>query len=161
MGLSLEELERLYRTRYPRFFRLARAFSAGDEQAVDAVQEAFARAVRAGRAFRADSAAETWLWRTLINICRDEQRRSTARPVVDDADLPEPAQNGHAEEWPELRAAIAALPDRQRLILFLYHYADLEQATIAGITGVARGTVAATLHQAHTSLRRALMEVST
>lgn len=160
MGLGLDELEELYRERYTRFYRLARALTGSDEQALDAVQDAFARAVRARRSFRGDASAETWVWRTLVNVCRDARRRQA--PLVPD-DLPEEAaaHNGHAQEWPELRAAVAALPERQRLILFLYHYADLDQASIAAVAGVRRGTVAATLHQAHASLRRALTGVTT
>src|SRR4051812_35648532 len=152
MGVGLEELERVYRERYPRFHRLARALTADDEQAFDAVQETFARAIRSRRAFRREAAVETWLWRTLINVCRDERRRSIVRPpALPAGELPEvvAAANGHGEEWPELRAAIAALPERQRLVLFLAHYADLDQATIAAVAGIARGTVAATLHHAH------------
>jgi RNA polymerase sigma-70 factor, ECF subfamily len=161
MAASLEDLARLYRERYPRFYRLARALTGDDEHALDAVQDAFARAVRSRLSFRGDASVESWVWRTLINVCRDQRRR----PEIgfDGRDSPELAtnQNGHVEEWPELRAAIALLPERQRLILFLAHYADLDQETIAGVAGVRRGTVAATLHQAHNSLRRALTEVAT
>ena len=67
--------------------------------------------------------------------------------------------NGHPPEWPEVRAAVAALPERQRLALFLRHYADLDYEAIATALGVQRGTVAATLHAAHESLRRTLPEV--
>ena len=57
-----------------------------------------------------------------------------------------------------LRAAVAALPDRQRTVLFLRYYADLEYDAIAEALGVAPGTVAATLNQARASLRRTLEE---
>lgn len=159
MAVSIDELGRLYRERYPRFFRLARAMTGEDELALDAVQEAFARAIRSRMSFRGEAAVETWVWRTLINVCRD-QRRPSAAPV--EAGEESVATNGHsaAAEFPELRAAIAALPERQRLTLFLFHYADLDQERIAEIAGVKRGTVAATLHQAHGNLRRALTEVA-
>jgi RNA polymerase sigma-70 factor, ECF subfamily len=159
MAASLEELARLYRERYPRFYRLALALTGDDEQALDAVQDAFARAIRARLSFRGDASVDTWVWRTLVNVCRDQRRRPEVE--VDAADAREQPTNGHPEEWPELRAAIALLPERQRLILFLYHYADLDQETIAAVTEVKRGTVAATLHQAHNALRRALTEVAT
>ncbi len=64
--------------------------------------------------------------------------------------------NGNAEERRELRAAVAALPDRQRSVLFLRHYADLGYEQIAEVLGIARGTVAATLSQAHASLRQTI-----
>lgn len=161
MAVSLEELGRLYRERYPRFYRLARALTGDDERALDAVQDAFARAVRSRLSFRGEASVESWVWRTLVNVCRDQRRRPELDLEVGDTPELVPSQNGHAEEWPELRAAIALLPERQRLILFLFHYADLDQETIADVSGVRRGTVAATLHQAHNSLRRALTEVAT
>jgi RNA polymerase sigma factor (sigma-70 family) len=159
MGVSVDDLALLYRDRYARFYRLARALTGDDEQALDAVQDAFARAVRARASFRREASVETWVWRALVNVCRDMRRRSSwdVEELVSDAAA---ASNGHAEEWADLRAAVAALPERQRLILFLYHYADLDQETIAAVSGVRRGTVAATLHQAHNSLRRALLGVA-
>jgi RNA polymerase sigma factor (sigma-70 family) len=66
----------------------------------------------------------------------------------------------HAADWPEVRAAIAGLPERQRMTLFLRHYADLDYDQIAAVLGVARGTVAATLHAAHEKLRGVLQEVT-
>jgi RNA polymerase sigma factor (sigma-70 family) len=151
---SIAALEELYRRRYRRFHRVARALL-DDERARDAVQEAFARAIRARFDFRGEGSLEAWLWRTLLNVCADDRR--TSRPRMD---VEEPAAaNGTAEEWPELRAAVAALPERQRLILFLRHYADLDYETIASAVGVRRGTVAAALHAAHRTLREALAEV--
>jgi hypothetical protein len=44
-----------------------------------------------------------------------------------------------------LRVWIAALPDRQREVLFLRYYADLDYRTVADVLGIAVGTVSATL----------------
>jgi RNA polymerase sigma factor (sigma-70 family) len=57
-----------------------------------------------------------------------------------------------------LRAAIAALPERQRLAVFLRYYADLDYAAIAEALGIERGTVAATLNVAHRKLESSLKE---
>ena len=57
-----------------------------------------------------------------------------------------------------MRAAVAALPERQRLALFLRYYADLDYAGIAEALGISRGTVSATLHAAHTTLQTQLSE---
>jgi RNA polymerase sigma factor (sigma-70 family) len=55
-----------------------------------------------------------------------------------------------------LRERIARLPERQRLVLFLRYYADLDYAAIARVLGVRRGTVAATLNHAHAAVRSSL-----
>lgn len=153
---SLASIEELYRHRYRRFLRIALASLSDRERARDAVQESFARAIRNRHSIQDVETLEGWLWRTLVNLCRDEQRATAQRRQHESEHR---AQNGHPADWPELRAAVAALPERQRLILFLRHYADLDYETIAAAVGVERGTVAATLHQAHTKLKSVLAEV--
>ena len=67
--------------------------------------------------------------------------------------------NGNTNhEDARLAAAIAALPERQRLAVFLRYYADLDYASIAEALGVKAGTVAASLSAAHENLRKTLEE---
>ena len=91
----------------------------------------------------------------MVNVCRVEKRHPLTR--LDERF--ELEANGHPGDWSEVRAVIAALPERQRLVLFLRHYADLDYETIAQATGIERGTVAATLHAAHRKVRDAMTEV--
>lgn len=151
-GATLEDLEALYRSRFEVFARVAASVTGDGERARDAVQEAFATAVRKRRSFRGDGPLEAWVWRIVLNAARSDARRST--PSFDHV---EPfASNGHAEEDAELRIALARLPERQRTAVFLRYYADLDYAAIAESLGVSTGTVAATLNAAHTSLRSRL-----
>lgn len=62
---------------------------------------------------------------------------------------------------PEVRDAIAALPERQRLVIFLRYYADLDYDAIALAAGIRKGTVGPTLVKAQAALRRALGEEET
>ena len=153
----LTELEELYRSRQARFRRVAFALLQDREDAREAVQEAFARAVRARDSFRGEGELEAWVWRTLTNICLDRQRqrlrRNGAGPV-------EPEQPSERVPDEDVRAAIALLPERQRLVLFLRYYADLPYERIGRVLGIERGTVAAALHAAHASLRRTMKEVA-
>jgi RNA polymerase sigma factor (sigma-70 family) len=63
------------------------------------------------------------------------------------------------EEPTPVAEAIARLPERQRLALFLRYYADLDYRSIAAALEISTGTVGATLSAAHSSLRRLLQEV--
>ena len=148
-------IEQVYRDGYRRYLRLAVAMLGDDDRGRDAVQEAFARALRSRGDLRRVESLHGWLWRTLVNVCRIEIRR----PVALLEEPGEPGRNGHAEEWPEVRALIAALPERQRLVLFLRHYADLDYRSIGEIVGIERGTVAATLHAAHQKVRETITGV--
>jgi DNA-directed RNA polymerase specialized sigma24 family protein len=87
-------------------------------------------------------------------VCRAAARE--AQPLGGEVEAP---MNGSATDWPELRAAIALLPERQRQALFLRHYAELSYEEIAEVLGIARGTVSATLHAAHNALRAVLLEM--
>jgi RNA polymerase sigma factor (sigma-70 family) len=148
-------IERAYRAGYPRFLRLAVALLGDVDQGRDAVQEAFVRALRSRGDLRRIDSLDGWLWRTLVNCCLAQRRR--AQTLVEET--PALDTNGHAEEWPEVRAAIAALPERQRVVLFLRHYADLDYRQIADALRIERGTVAATLHAAHKTMKQSLTGV--
>jgi RNA polymerase sigma factor (sigma-70 family) len=151
----LEELEVLYRSRFEVFARVAASVTGDPERARDAVQDAFATAVRKRGSFRADGPLEAWVWRIVLNAARSDARRNARSVKLDDA----PYANGHAGDDAELRVALARLPERQRTAVFLRYYADLDYAAIGEALGISPGTVAATLNAAHAALRGRLEEV--
>jgi RNA polymerase sigma factor (sigma-70 family) len=155
MAARLVEIEEVYRSRYGAFLRVATAVVGHEQLARDAVHDGFVRAVRHRRRFRGEAPLEAWLWRIVINEARKQRTREAREPVPGAA--AEPGwDNGAAEQ---LRALIAALPERQRLVLFLRYYADLDYSSIAESLGIASGTVGATLTAARSTLRRKLQEV--
>ena len=126
------------------------------EAALDVVQEGFALALRRRSSFRGEGTLEAWLWRIVLNVARDHRRAERGE---------EPARvfecDARAGETPDdLRAALLALSERQRLALFLRYYADLSYAQIAEVLGVRPGTIAATPNAAHAALRRDLEDVA-
>jgi len=149
----LAQLEELYRNEYRRFVRVALAVLRDEERAVDAVQDAFATAVQKRAKFRGEGPLEAWVWRMVVNTALKEHGRVKPLP------LSEPRVTDSAEEPAAVGEAIARLPERQRLALFLRYYADLDYASIATALEVTPGTVGATLNAAHRSLRRLLQEV--
>jgi len=155
-GARLDELEGLYRSRFDIFTRVAASVTGDSERARDAVQEAFATALRKRRSFRGEGPLEAWVWRIVLNAARMDVRRSISAIGED-----EPAANGHPERDAELRMALARLPERQRTAVFLRYYADLDYAAIGEALGIRTGTVAATLNAAHTALRSRLEEART
>src|SRR4051812_32064517 len=154
-GATLDEIETVYRGRLPEFRRVAAAIVGDRELALDAVQEAFALAVRQRSGFRRDGPLEAWLWRIVVNTARGQRRR---RP--DEGQLPEDLgarENGHvADPLERVRAAVCLLPERQRLVLFLRYYADLDYGAIAAALEISSGTVGATLSSAHAAMVRLL-----
>lgn len=143
----LDELETLYRERLPQYTRAAAAIVGDEESGRDAVQDAFAKAVRSRRRFRGEGSLEAWVLRIVVNAARDARRRRRRR-----AELPEPI-TARAEE---LGLPLELLTERQREVLFLHYYADLDYATIGDALGISAGTVGATLSAARGTLRGAL-----
>jgi RNA polymerase sigma-70 factor, ECF subfamily len=148
----MADLEALYRERYSAFLRVARVTVHDEAAASDAVHDAFVQAVRNRRSFRGEGTLEAWVWRMVVNAARKRRRELPARGV-EVGDVAAVTVNGFGDP---VRAAVAALPERQRLALFLRYYADLDYAAIAAILDVEEGTVGATLNAAHTALRGSL-----
>lgn len=152
MDATNEAIERAYRERYVGF-RNALATVTGDyESARDAVQEAFARALREKASFRGDGPIEAWIFRIALRAALETRRNGLEHEVaeVHASALPEP------ERDPELAVALRALPPRRRLVLFLRYFADLSYAEIAEVCEISEGTVAASLAQARNVLLEAL-----
>jgi RNA polymerase sigma factor (sigma-70 family) len=157
--LSLVEFERLYERDFHAFVRVARAIVGDAQLAVDAVHDGFVSAIRGRDGYRGDGPFEAWVWRAVVNAARKVR---AARADL----LPLPSVDslgGAGENRYELRltSVLLALPERQRLIVFLRYYADLDYQAIAAALGVKAGTVGPALGAAHRSLRKALQEVET
>lgn len=153
MGATAREIEDVYRRDFERFLRVAWSLVSDEEAAYDVVQDAFARALRHRRRFDRRGPLEAWIWRTVVNAAR------TRRPRVEPVAPASSNGGGGPHESTRLGALVAALPERQRLAVFLRYYADLDYATVAEVMDVSSGTVGATLNAARESLRRQLREV--
>jgi RNA polymerase sigma factor (sigma-70 family) len=151
----LEEIESLYRDRLPHLVQVARAIVGDRERAIEAVQQAFVGVIRSRDGFRGEGTLEAWVWRAVVNAARDASRQSLVVVAGEEEDV--------AYEAPAavqgLAPLIAALPERQRLVVFLRYYADLDYRTIADALGVEVGTVSATIASAHANLRTNLEKV--
>jgi RNA polymerase sigma-70 factor, ECF subfamily len=156
-GASLDEIERVYRQRLPEFRRVAAAILGNREAARDAVQDGFALAVRKRTTFRGDGPLEAWLWRVVVNVAREQRRGGGVSPL----EAQETRRNGTVEDETEarVRVALSLLPERQRLVLFLRYYADLDYRSIAETLDIAPGTVGVTLSTARARLEQLLEEV--
>ena len=115
------------------------------ELAADAVQDAFISAFRRAETFRGQSAVTTWLHRIVVNSCLDRmrRRRPTSELPEDHAPVIADRHDRHAsvETRLDVQAALATLPEGQRLALTLVDMHGLSVAESAEILGVAEGTV--------------------
>ncbi|MGH8837672.1 MAG: RNA polymerase sigma factor SigM [Jiangellaceae bacterium] len=116
------------------------------EDAADALQDALVNAFRRAGSFRAESAVTTWLHRIVVNACIDRVRRTAARPAVvlaDDFDVASPAHDPGTQTALRLdvEAALATLPDEQRVPLVLVDMEGYAVSEVADMLGCPVGTV--------------------
>lgn len=157
-GATIASIEAAYRDGYDRFLRAAAAILENRVQAPDAVQDAFAQAVRVRHSYRGDAPLEGWLWRIVLNAALAIRRSTLADLPLDEA-APIEAGADLTDADREIRKWVAALPERQRLAVFLRYFADLDYRSIAEALQIEIGTVSATLAAAHASLRLSMQEV--
>ena len=147
----LEEIELIYERRYPAFLRVAVAITRDEQLGADAVQDAFVGIVRSRRGIRKRGALEAFAWRAIVNAARD--RRAVRAEAGEPPELAAPSA---AELDESVRQAIAELPERQRLVLFLRYFADLDYAEIGRVMQVRPGTVAAALNAGRAAVKESL-----
>lgn len=157
-GDVLAEIETAYTRRFTQFVRVAAGIVGDAERGRDAVQEAFARAIASRHDYRGDGPVDAWLWRVVTNVAHNQRRAASRMLLFDSVDeqIVAPADDTADARTDGVADLVAALPDRQRLVLFLRYFGDLSYAQIGAALDLRTGTVSATLAAAHRTLRAAL-----
>ena len=147
----MTELEYLERAEALRGRLYAAGFlTLGSESAaVDAVDEAVYKGYRAYSKLRQPEYFNTWLFRILLNVCRDELRRRKRELAVEE--LPETAQE-QFDTLP-LKEAIRRLPEQLRSVIILRYFTGLTLEETAQTLGIPRGTAATRQRKALALLR--------
>lgn len=141
---------------------LAVMVSVGDlDTAQDLVAEAFARAWASWPAVSRHPAPAAWVVRTALNAGVSRWRRHRLEVPVPDlalvADRPEAVEAAGDCVDPRIMAALSRLPARQRQVVALRLFLDLDTECTARVLGIAPGTVQAHLGRAMASLRGELI----
>jgi len=164
--------ETLVRVHGGRLLSVARRFLPNNEDAQDAVQEAFIKAFRAIGTFEERAQLHTWLHRILVNTALMKIRSRKRRPEesIDDL-LPTFHADGHqtteSRDWSDaiferketaamVRQAIAQLPDHYRVVLTLRDIEERDTMETAAALGTTTTVVKVRLHRARQALRTLL-----
>ncbi len=138
------------------------AASTGDMQmAEEQVAEAFARAWASWRKLRRHSAPRAWVVRTALNVGVSRWRRRDRELPLSDHDLTERPGRSPAGLDAATLLAVRRLPARQREVIVLRVFLDLDVETTARQLKIAPGTVRAHLSRAITTLRDELAQENT
>ncbi|HEX9493991.1 MAG TPA: sigma-70 family RNA polymerase sigma factor [Thermoanaerobaculia bacterium] len=167
--------EQLVRSTSGRLLAAARRLLRNEEDARDAVQNAFVRAFQSLSRFRQESSISTWLHRIVINeaLMRLRSRAKSDEPSIDDL-LPTFIADGHQTrdtvDWSEtadkaleraetaeiVRRKIDELPEIYRTVLLMHDIEEMSHAEIAESLGVSINVAKVRLHRARQALRTLL-----
>ncbi|MFM9996865.1 MAG: sigma-70 family RNA polymerase sigma factor [Phycisphaerales bacterium] len=170
-----EASDELVRLAGGRMLAVARRMLPNEDDADDAVQDAFLSAFKSLEQFDGRSRLTTWLHRITVNACLMKLRSRRRRPErsLDDL-LPRFTEDGHAQiparRWkPEhaagieaaerralVRARIDELPEQHRVVLMLRDIEELDTDETARLLGVSPAAVKTRLHRARQALRTML-----
>lgn len=169
---AFAEIVRRYQDRV---YSLCLRWMSDEQIAQEVAQDVFIALFRALGRFRGDARLSTWIYRVVINHCKNRRlyrkRRhlSQHEPLEgtrrdDDVPARQIAATGpgsdvsvhHSEAELLIREALEQLDDEQRQIIVLRDIEDLSYEEISEILGLARGTVKSRLHRARAQLGRVL-----
>ena len=149
-----------------RLFRFCRSRLGSDEEAEDAVQDAFLRAYRSLGRFRLGESFAAWLFGIAVNRTRSRASQAAMESVkaaraASEAQVSAPGGDPslaiEAEaEFRALREAVASLPDELRLPVQLYYFGGLSVAEISKERGLGAEAVKSRLFRARKKLRSIL-----
>ena len=170
--LAFEELVRAYG---PRLLGLTRRLLGNEDDARDAVQEAFLSAFRALEGFDGSSRLSTWVHRIAVNAALMKLRTRERKPLSSIEDLmPQFTETGglwdslpstwgnpgerlqQKETRLAVRAAIEKLPPDSRTALHLRDIEGLSMVTVAELLDVSSNTARVRVHRARQALRSLL-----
>lgn len=137
-GVASQEVVRLFTEHNSTLVRFLRARLGSDQEARDVAQEAYVRLLQIDQTGTV-SFLRAYLFRTAANIAIDRRRRAIVRdtahkdPIFDmQSDDIDPERAALAKERLRLvEAAIADLPQRQRLAFLLHRISDMNIADVA------------------------------
>mgnify|MGYP000865983053 FL=1 len=156
-----------------KIYRLALSLLKEEAAAEGVVQDAFLRLIERLDQFEGRSGLGTWLYRIAYNLSVDRLRQRRPEVILDDEGedgrLPAPMHVVDWTQWPEqllsdaevtaeLDKAIAALPEKFRVVFVLREVEGLSTEETAQITGLSLSATKVRLHRARLFLREQLTQ---
>lgn len=154
--------DELVRRHQKSIWRIARRYLKNDADASDVAQQTFVRAFRALEGFRGAASVRSWLYRIAINLALNHLRDHAREQPAEIAEnritraATGPAHLIADEDAARLRAAIAELPPKQKMVLELRVFDELSFREVAELADCTENAAKVNFHYAVKRLKEIL-----
>ncbi len=133
--------------------------------AEDMAQDVFVKVYRARKKYQPKAKFSTWLYRIAVNHCLNEIRSRRLQPAsaapIDDlleepSAAPPDAELRREELRRDVKEAINALPENQRMAVLLARYQEMSYEEISEAMGLSMEAVKSVIHRAKETLQQRL-----
>ncbi len=176
---SEEAFNRLVIRHHRTAFNVAYRFLGHYDDACDIAQEAFIRVHKSLKRFKGKCSFKTWLYRIVLNLCRNKYRWKKRRGEFAKVSMDNPGKDpdkGNPMEIPDgtfsvereirrkeiqlrIKESLSRLARDHREVLVLRHMEGLSYSEISALLGCAEGTIKSRLHRARVEIRKLLADM--
>lgn len=166
---DLGSFERLIEKYQQVAYNIAYRMVGNEEDAKDITQEAFIKVFKSIVSFREDSSFSTWLYRIVMNTCKDELRKKKLKVISIDRDI-EVGESSVNFEIPDhtyspeaiyekkqlhamLSQALTDLPEQNRIVVIMRDVQGFSYEDIAECINIPVGTVKSRINRGRHMLR--------
>lgn len=158
MEIQQQTMEEIIRSHTDTIWRIALNYTRNAADADDVTQNALLRCLQTDKTFESGEHLRNWVIRVAVNeskrwLASPWHRLMAAACQIDTTPL-EAAQSGPRER--ALYQALLQLPEKYRLVLYLYYYEDRTAAEIAQALGISVSGVTSRLARGRARLKKAL-----
>lgn len=143
--------DEIFRTHYPKVFRLCKGYFNGNEDlAADSAQETFIKVWQNLHSFRGESQLSTWIYRIAVNHCLTLLRKKKRKQEVSADHLIEFVQedspDNKEEKFADMYTCIQQLDPADRMIILMTLEA-VSYPEIAAVIGIEEGNLRVRIHR--------------
>ena len=169
---DVESFEQLIRQYQRMAYNVAYRMMGNEEDAKDMTQEALVKVFKKLKSFRMDASFSTWLYRIVMNTCKDEMRKKKMSTISIDQSIEtedsqvyfELEEKGLGPEEKLLQketqnlvhSALQEIPEDNRMVLILRDIKNLTYDEISEVLDIPKGTVKSRINRGRLALKDVL-----
>jgi len=148
-----KELAEMYQRNINMVYKLCYIYLKNAVDAEDAVQSVFLKLLKSHMVFNDDEHEKAWFIMTTKNHCKDMLKSWWKRQRVDFDTLPEVSSWNSDAQTGEVLAKLLELPEKYKVVLFLYYFEDYSVKEISELLGRKESTIQSQLHRGRERLK--------